>query len=155
MGYFHMKFRLGRISSSLLLLTILLLAACGGGGSSSSGGGSGKPLNEFAGTYQGTFTAKAMSSTVTDSITIKINGNGQITLIDSEGGTATSSLSGNTFSISVREEVEALGVVFCEAISFFNGKVVGNKISGTISGEICFAQLFDTDVSGTFSALKI
>ncbi len=143
----------------LLFSTLLLLTACGGGGSSSGSSG-GTPAGNLAGIYNGTVTLTADTSlsgsvTATDTLTIRIDPNGRVTVIDREGETAQGALSGNSFTVNALDRIEAGGTVFCETTTILRGTVSGNRITGTVSGQVCLDLLEqETNVRGTFEATK-
>ncbi|MEA3292082.1 MAG: hypothetical protein U9Q71_07260 [Pseudomonadota bacterium] len=148
------------------LSACLLLAGCsdddtkisGGGG---GGGDGGSESAKYAGTYKGTVTTKAESSSVgsasdTSDMTLVIHKDGTVTFTV-EGESVTGAITGNKFNIPFKIEWSEK-LVTCKGNLVVSGTVSGTNISGPVSGTgSCKAAGASTSVkvTGNLSGRKV
>ena len=143
----------------IAILLAIFMSACGGGGSSDGGGGGANP---YTGTYIGTVTATfsapgVPSMTESFAITVEINADGTVRIIDEEGTFSTGNMNGNSFSIT-DFVTSTENDVSCSGTQTFSGTVEGATISGQITASFSCTKgsqgPVHISVSGTLSASK-
>jgi len=163
----------------------LFLTACGGGGDTSSSGGSGTSVSaapaatesaaatEAAGpgnssgsvssgpdgTYTGQLTATLSGEgilPITDSTDLSIVISGSKATATAEGRSYEGNVDGDSFEVEIPINEDSKGIV-CTGNPVLYGKISGNTVSGTLSGEgDCSSETKNVPVSvtGEFLATK-